>query len=99
MSDDEVPVRYVMERFGELQQSLAVLGQRIEDRLGEAAVRLARLEMRADQTDKRLDDSTVGRRWSVGTWLAGISALLALVAVIVAIVVAVNTLKALPPRP
>lgn len=91
-----MPVRYVMERFREVQVAVAQLDQKIDDKLGDFAVRMARLELRQEQTDKALDQSreqtakaleqnTVGRRWLVGMWIAGLSLVVAVVAVIVAV--------------
>lgn len=83
---DEGLGEYIRERFRELQQSFDNFAQRIEDRTGDHAVRIAKLEWRADQTDQRFIQTTEGRRWSVGTWIAVLSALAAIAAVVVAVV-------------
>lgn len=84
-SDDGVG-EYIRERFRELQSAFDHLAQRVADTTGDHAIRIAKLEMRADQTERALHEARDSHRWSVGTWLGALSAIAAIAAVIVAIV-------------
>ncbi|MBX6360092.1 MAG: hypothetical protein IRZ03_08435 [Acidobacterium ailaaui] len=77
---------YIRERFRELQQAFTEHAQRVEDKVGDHAVRIAKLEMRADQTDATLRETRESHRWSVGTWISVVSVLIAAAGVIVAII-------------
>jgi t-SNARE complex subunit (syntaxin) len=80
--DDEVPGRYILERVREVQTTLDQLDQKIEDKLGDYAVRLAKLELRQDQSDKAIELAIAGRRWRVETWVSLVAILVAIVAVV-----------------
>ncbi|AIJ26354.1 hypothetical protein [Amycolatopsis methanolica] len=106
---------YIRERLGELQRSFDSFAAQIRDTVGDHAVRVAKLEMRADQQDRAIrearaeaeqavaaaraeaasaiaavradaDRAIAGRRWSVGTWIAAVSALIALAGVVIAVI-------------
>jgi hypothetical protein len=78
-------VAYVMQRIGELTEMFIRLDQKIDDTMGDHSVRIAKLELRADQSEQRIDAATTGRRWQVTTWIAALSLLVALAAVLVAV--------------
>lgn len=88
---------YIRERFRELQQSFDSFATQIRDTTGDHAVRIAKLEMRADLHEQTLRDTRAehdaeikslveGRRFNLGTWIAAFSALAAIAAVLVAVI-------------
>lgn len=77
---------YIRERFRELQQAFTEHAQRVEDKVGDHAVRIAKLELRADQTDVALRQAQESRRWSIGTWIGVLSVIVGTAGVIVAII-------------
>lgn len=83
--DDIVPNRYLAERLREVSAALDRLDQKIDVTLGDHAVRLAKLEFRADAMDKRLDTATDTRWKALSAWIAGVAVLIALISVMVAI--------------
>lgn len=84
--DDDVPVRFVMERVREVQDAVTEVGRKIDTTLGEYAVRLARLELRQDLTDRRLDNDTGGRRYLFTAVVSTVAVLVSVAGVVVTIV-------------
>ncbi|MFC6090884.1 hypothetical protein [Saccharothrix lopnurensis] len=84
-NDDDVPLRYVMERVRELQDVVVGVGHKIDERFGEYAVRLARAELRLDLIDRRLDNDTSGRRYVISTVIATVAVLVSIAALIVTV--------------
>lgn len=83
--DDVVPTRYLAERLRELTAALDRLDQKIDVTLGDHAVRLAKVELRLDAMDKKLDAATDTRWKALAAWTSGIAVLIALIAVMVTI--------------
>ena len=80
--DDDVPLRYVMERVREVQDAISAVSQKIDDRMGEHAVRLARMELRQDLTDRRLETDTGGRRFVLTTVISTVAVLVSIAALV-----------------
>lgn len=83
--DDAVPNRYLAERLREVTSALDRLDQKIDVTLGDHAVRLAKLELRVDAMDRRLDAATDTRWKALSAWTAGAAVLIALISVMVTI--------------
>lgn len=78
---------YIRERFRELQSSFDLLAQRVEDKTGDHAVRIAKLELRVDQTNKTLQQAIEGRRWHISTWISASASLIALASALLAVII------------
>lgn len=85
VNEDEVPVKYVMARFAEVQEAVGKLDQKIDDKLGDFAVRMAKVELRLELHDKAIETGISGRRWGITTVIAAVSVLVAVGALLVAI--------------
>lgn len=89
--------QYIREEIQDLKKAFNDFTDQIRATTGDHAIRIAKLEMRADQLDRNLDEerrkrekgveeATAGRRWNVGTWIAAIAVVVAVAAIIVSIV-------------
>jgi hypothetical protein len=92
MSSNEVPAAWVMAQLDELKAAFVRLDEKLDNKLGDHANRLARQEVVAehqqrliDELQQQLRDNTNGRRWGITTVIAVIAVLVSIAAVAAAI--------------